>query len=236
VPPHNSTVTDIAAPRPGDLPTERTGSVTAVTRDAWVDLGCGKRKQPGSIGLDVARIPESVDVMGDVTRTPFRDSSVSRVFAWHLVEHMDDLQALMAEVWRICRPGALVYLRFPHASATHSAWSDPTHRRGLTLETFDYFDQQTLPGRMFGYYHGAPFRVVKRRLTFSANAEDPTNAVPPHGRIRRVAGRLLDTLANRDRRQQYFCERFWGPAVGMEEAHVWLRAVKGDGRGARPQA
>ena len=229
-------MTDIAEPRPGDLPTERTGSVAAVARDVWVDLGCGKRKQAGSIGLDIARIPGSVDVVGDVVRTPFRDSSVSRVFAWHVVEHMDDLQALMGEVWRICRPEALVYLRFPHASATHSAWSDPTHRRGLTLETFDYFDGQTLPGRMFGYYHGAPFRVVKRRLTFSANAEDPMNSIPPHGRVRRVTGRVLDALANRDRRQQHLCERFWGPVVGMEEAHVWLRAVKAPDGETGPQA
>src|SRR5688572_30052085 len=176
-----------------------------VVREVWVDLGCGKRKQPGSIGLDIARITGSVDVVGDLTRTPFRDSSVGRVFAWHVVEHLDDLPALMAEVWRICRPGALVYFRFPHAGSTQAAWSDPTHRRGLTLETFDYFDAQTLSGEMFGYYHAAPFRVLKRRLTLSANAEDPLKAVPPHSRVRRVAGRVLDGLANRDRRQQYFC-------------------------------
>jgi hypothetical protein len=52
------------------------------------------------------------------------------------------------------------------------------------------------------------------------------NAIPPHRRIRRVAGLVLDALANRNRRQQYFCERFWGPVVGMEEGHVWLRVVK----------
>jgi hypothetical protein len=45
--------------------------------------------------------------------------------------------------------------------------------------------------------------------------------------VRRVTGRILDALANRDRQHQYACERFWGPVVGMEEAHVWLRAVKG---------
>jgi hypothetical protein len=89
---------------------------------------------------------------------------------------------------------------------------------------------------MFGYYHQAPFRVVRRRLTFSANAEDPLNAVPPHARMRRVTGRILDALANRDRQQQYICERFWGPVVGMEEAHVWLRAVKDDGGDAVQQA
>ncbi|MGH2610423.1 MAG: hypothetical protein ACRDHF_15190, partial [Tepidiformaceae bacterium] len=62
--------------------------------------------------------------------------------------------------------------------------------------------------------------------TLSANADDPINAIPPHGRLRRVAGKALDALANRDRRQQYLCERFWGSVVGMEEGHVWLRAVK----------
>lgn len=194
-----------------------------------IDLGCGKRKQPGSIGLDIARIPGSVDVMGDVIRTPFRDSSVDRLFAWHLVEHIDDLPALMAEIHRICRDGALVYFRFPHASSTHTAWTDPTHRRGVTLETFDYFDPEQLAGRLFGYYHAAPFTVVRRRITFSLNADKPDSGspwLPSHNRARRVAGRILDALANRSRQHQYVCERFWGPLVGMEEGHVWLRAIK----------
>jgi SAM-dependent methyltransferase len=186
-----------------------------------IDLGCGSRKKPGAIGLDIARIPQ-VDVLADVTRPlPLRDSCVDEIHASHIVEHIDDLLAFMGEVWRVCKPGALVYFRFPHASTPYMTWKDPTHKRGMLLDTFDYFDPETFDGRAFGYYHPAKFRMVKQRLTFNMN----TDTWMP-GRLRFAAGRILDQLANRSERAQYFCERFWGPLVGIEEAHIWMRAIK----------
>jgi SAM-dependent methyltransferase len=186
-----------------------------------VDLGCGFRKKPGAIGLDIARLPQ-VDVLADVTRTlPFRDSSVDEVVASHLIEHVDNVMELMAEIWRICKPGALVYFRFPHASTPFVTWVDPTHRRGVLLATFDYFDPDTLNGYLFNYYQRTRFRIVRKKLSFNLNA-----GAGVAGRTRRVAGRIFDALANRGPRAQYLCERFWGPIVGIEEAHIWLRAIK----------
>ena len=186
-----------------------------------IDLGCGQRKKPGSIGLDIARIG-GVDIVADVFRTlPFRDGCADEVFASHLVEHVDDLMAFMGEVWRICKPGAVVHFRFPHASTPYVTWKDPTHRRGVFLNTFDYFDPATLDGRIFGYYHPAKFTIEKQLLHFNMNAD---TWLP--GRGRRVFGRVVDALANRSRRAQYLCERFWGHWAGLEEAHIWMRAMK----------
>jgi hypothetical protein len=33
-------------------------------------------------------------------------------------------------------------------------------------------------------------------------------------------------MANRSRKSQYLCERFWGPLIGIEEAVLVLRALK----------
>ena len=44
--------------------------------------------------------------------------------------------------------------------------------------------------------------------------------------FRRTTNALFHAVANRDRRWQYFCERFWGPIVGVEEAELIMRAVK----------
>ncbi|MEX2081748.1 MAG: class I SAM-dependent methyltransferase, partial [Dehalococcoidia bacterium] len=126
--------------------------MTPEPRQLVLDLGCGMRKKPGSIGVDIARL-DQVDVLADVFRPlPFRDSSVDGVYASHLVEHLEDLQAFMNEVWRICKPGALVHFRFPHGSTPYLTWVDPTHRRGVFLGTFEYFDPDTFAGRAFGYY------------------------------------------------------------------------------------
>jgi ubiquinone/menaquinone biosynthesis C-methylase UbiE len=186
-----------------------------------VDLGCGWRKKPGAIGLDSARI-QGVDVQADVSRQlPLRDNSVDEIQASHIVEHVDDLMAFMGEVWRVCKPGALVYLRFPHGTSKYVTWKDPTHRRGVLLATFEYFDPKTFDGQAWGYYHPAKFETVKRRINFNMNA-DTWQAKP----VRRFLGRVFDSLANRSARAQYFCERFWGNWVGMEEGHLWRKAIK----------
>ncbi len=186
-----------------------------------IDLGCGFRKKPGAIGFDIARIP-GVDVICDVMRPlPLRDNSVDEIQASHIVEHVDDLMAFMGEVWRVCKPGALVYLRFPHGSSKYVTWKDPTHRRGVFLATFEYFDPNTFDGRAWGYYHPAKFEITRQQLNFNMNADtwQPKWA-------RRIAGKIFDTVANYNGRAQYFCERFWGNWVGMEEAHIWMRAIK----------
>ena len=190
-------------------------------RRVVIDLGCGRRKKPGAIGLDIARVP-GVDVIADVTRPlPLKDSSVDEVYASHLLEHVDDLLAFMGEVWRVCRPGALVYFRFPHGSTPFLTWKDPTHRRGVYLAMFEYFDPTTLDGQVWGYYHPAKFKIERRRLHFNLNFD----TVRP-GRVRTVLGWVLDRLANRNERWLYVCERWWGNWVGMEEAEIWLRVLK----------
>lgn len=194
----------------------------APRRRVVIDLGCGRRKKPGAIGLDIARVP-GVDVIADVTRPlPLKDSSVDEVYASHLIEHVDDLMAFMGEVWRVCRPGALVYFRFPHGSTPFLTWKDPTHRRGVYLAMFEYFDPTTLDGQVWGYYHPAKFKIERRRLHFNLNFD----TVRP-GRVRAVLGWVFDRLANRDERWLYVCERWWGNWVGMEEAEIWLRVLKG---------
>lgn len=190
-------------------------------RRVVIDLGCGWRKKPGAIGLDVAKIA-GVDIVADVSKPlPLRDNSVDELQASHIVEHVDDLMAFMGEIWRVCKPGALVYLRFPHGTSKYVTWKDPTHRRGVLLATFEYFDPATFDGQAWSYYHPAKFETVKRRINFNMNA-DTWQAKPG----RRFLAAIFDWLANRNDRAQYFCERFWGNWVGMEEGHLWLRAIK----------
>ena len=192
-----------------------------MTSRVVIDLGCGQRKKPGAIGLDIARIP-GVDIIADVMKPlPLRDKSVDEVVASHLIEHVDNVMDFMGEIWRVCKPGALVYMRFPHGTSKYVTWKDPTHKRGVFLAMFEYFDPNTFAGQAFGYYHPAKFQITERRINFNMNAEQGVGRLP-----RRVVGGVLDRLANHNERAQYFCERFWGNWIGMEEAHIWMRAIK----------
>ena len=185
-----------------------------------IDLGCGNKRVPGSLGVDI--VPSrAVDVVADFAQgLPFADSSADAVYAYHLLEHVDDFMGLMEEIWRICKPGARVYIKVPHASSSYVTWKDPTHKRGIFISTFAYFDDTYQEGVFFGYYSKAKFRIEKARLNFSIHN--------PWGFSlqRRIMNSLVHVFANRNRNTQFLCERFWGHLVGIEEAAIVLRTLK----------
>ena len=185
-----------------------------------IDLGCGKRKVRGSIGVDIVPSP-AVDVVADFSQgLPFRDNSADAVYAYHLLEHLDDFLGFMGEIWRICRPDGRVYIKVPHASSSYVTWKDPTHKRGIFISTFAYFDDTYWEGLFYGYYSKAKFRIEKARLNFSIH--NPWGFSFP----RRVMNHLVHVMANGSRNSQFLCERFWGHLVGIEEAAIVLRALK----------
>jgi SAM-dependent methyltransferase len=107
---------------------------------SWkLDIGCGRRKEPGHIGLD-SSIASDADIIADVEQgLPFREGSFEGTRLSHVFEHVAAPVALMEEIWRVSRDGALVEIRGPHFSSPHLIWGDPTHRRALSLATFTCF-------------------------------------------------------------------------------------------------
>ena len=100
-----------------------------------LDLGCRTRRRD-VIGIDSSVVP-GLSIRADLdVGLPFKDNSVDEVYAYHVLEHAQDLVATMEEIWRVCKEGSLVFIRVPHASSSYVTWVDPSHRRGLTIETF----------------------------------------------------------------------------------------------------
>jgi predicted SAM-dependent methyltransferase len=104
-----------------------------------LDIGCGAHKHPGALGVDRRSLPEVAVVCDFDHGLPFRDGSVTTVYLHNIVEHMDDLVTFMEELYRICEPGAKIYVRTPYY-ASREAFVDPTHVRYITEATFEYFD------------------------------------------------------------------------------------------------
>jgi len=131
-----------------------------------LDLGCGTKKREGAIGLDCLPLP-GVDVVHDVERVPWplADASFDEVHCLHVLEHVDDICAVMDELHRVTRPGGRVHVVVPYF-ARYSAFKDPTHRRFCTYESFDYFVEGT--GERDRRYSRHAFRYVSRRLRFSS--------------------------------------------------------------------
>jgi predicted SAM-dependent methyltransferase/ADP-heptose:LPS heptosyltransferase len=89
------------------------------TRGRGLDLGCGPYKAfPHFIGFDDHSEYQGVayrpDIRGDVRDLGmFADGSLDFCFSSHLLEHLDDTEAALAEWWRVIRPGGHLVLYLP---------------------------------------------------------------------------------------------------------------------------
>jgi SAM-dependent methyltransferase len=106
-----------------------------------IDLGCGNLKPNGFLGVDILSSP-SVDLTADLTnRFPFATSSVDFIRAHDIIEHLPDKIHTMNEIWRVCRPGALVDIRVPSTDGRGS-FQDPTHISYWNRNSFFYYCQE----------------------------------------------------------------------------------------------
>ena len=95
--------------------------IVQYTRGRGLDLGCGPSKAyPHFIGVDSGAdtglfgIPMKPDVTSDCLDLPFKSASMDFVFSSHLLEHVADTGAALAEWWRVIRPGGHLVLYLPH--------------------------------------------------------------------------------------------------------------------------
>jgi SAM-dependent methyltransferase len=128
-----------------------------------VDLGCGRDKFPGAVGLDYAS-NSVADVQHDLDVYPYPlpASEFDVVLLRNVIEHVRNVVGLMEEVHRIGRPNADVIITTPHFSSVYS-YQDPTHLRHLALDSMDYFTDN--PG-FSTFYTDCRFRIVARGLDF----------------------------------------------------------------------
>ena len=126
-----------------------------------LDVGCGRAKHPGAIGID--RNPATdADILCDWSRSyPFADSQFDEVRLIHVLEEVPDILATLAEVHRVCRPGARVVIVTPHYS-DHSSYCSPTHRWHLSSFSLWFFSDKP---RQYNYYAPANFRERRVRVT-----------------------------------------------------------------------
>jgi SAM-dependent methyltransferase len=115
---------------------------------------------------------------------PFHESSFSRVSCFDLVEHLEDIPALMREIHRVLQPGGIFFLTTPHFSCANS-YTDPTHKQHFGWRSFDYFTAE----HQLRYYSTARFRITRRVLRFHGGIIDAL--------IRRLAARWPDFYEHR---------------------------------------
>ena len=129
-----------------------------------LNLGSSARHLPGYINVDIC---EPADQVVDLSLPwPWGDSTVDRVHAEDIIEHIADKIHFMNELWRVLKPGGLntgvAIIVTPEATGP-GYWQDPTHKSGWVMNSFQYFQAESFAHQRFAGSYGikAAFEVVE---------------------------------------------------------------------------
>lgn len=112
-----------------------------------LDIGCGKNKRDGYIGMDSIYFP-GVDIVHDarVTPWPIESDSVEHIHCSHFLEHLTNLGdkwervRFFNEAYRVLKKGAEITIILPHW-ASNRYYGDPTHKEPWSEMAFNYLDR-----------------------------------------------------------------------------------------------
>ena len=127
-----------------------------------LNLGSGRKLMNGAVNLDISA-EVGADVVHDLATMPWPlpSGQFREVYAYDVIEHLDDVPRVMEEIHRICRPGARVHITVPHFSSGN-AFTDPTHRHFFSCFSFDYFDES----HGLAFYSRARFTRTRAQIVF----------------------------------------------------------------------
>lgn len=131
-----------------------------VSNSIVLDLGCGNKKRPGSIGVDYnSRLDGDVNHDLNIFPYPFEPNSVDKIYIDNCLEHLNEPLHVMEELHRILKVGGEVKVIVPYFRSP-SAFHDPTHKTFYTVESFSYYDPKHPINKRYDYTN-AHFRVEK---------------------------------------------------------------------------
>lgn len=160
-----------------------------------LDLGCGKKKRHGALGVDFnARTDADVIHNLNVFPYPLDSAAFDEIYIDNTLEHLDDVIRVMEEVYRLCRVGGAVVIIVPYF---RSVWAaiDPTHKHSFTVNSFAYFDPDDPICERYAYSQ-ARFKIEK--IAFNETL------------VNRWTKRLVLEFANRwPSRYEYYFSHFY---------------------------
>lgn len=109
-----------------------------------INLGSGYKRIEGFVNIDddpLVKPDYLVDIENE--KLPFDDNTVEEIRAHHILEHIGaGFIPLMKELYRVSKHGALLDIVVPH-HFHDNFYSDPTHKRPITVGGMYMFCQKT---------------------------------------------------------------------------------------------
>ncbi len=136
-----------------------------------IELGCGKKKKSGRIGVDKVDLSE-VDIVADIEDgLPFLpDDSVDEIHCRSVLEHIENFENVIKEIVRVLKKDGKAHVFVPHFSNPYY-YSDFTHVRFFGLYTFYYFvdAKYQLNRKVPHFYTDVRIRVLSQKLKFRSS-------------------------------------------------------------------
>lgn len=154
-----------------------------------LNVGCGRDRRDEYVNLDISHLPE-VDVVASVgsDKLPFPDNTFTVALCRDVLEHVEVVPALR-ELHRVVEPGGAVVISAVHFTS-RNLYVDPTHVRGFSVRTFDFFVEGAGSLDRSYYFDFSFSEVVEATIQFMT--------LLGHGRYL-VWDRLVEPLVNASR-------------------------------------
>jgi len=139
-----------------------------------IDVGCGRKKIPGSIGIDFSDYAD-IDIKLDLNSSPlpFEDNSIDFVHSSHCLEHLTlvGFMNMVRQFYRVCKPDGTIFIAVPyfHSSANIA---NPFHNNKICFNehTFRFFSSEATCPALEPSVYSSP-SCPQWGLRYSANEE-----------------------------------------------------------------
>ena len=144
-----------------------------------LNICCGSLLLEGYDNTDARQTDPSVIVFDHVKPWPLKSNSYDEVYARHCIEHFtkDEGQFLVSEMYRVLRPGGIVYITCPNLEYITWNINDSDPRKREILMSF-YFGWQRQPFQQYDVHKWGYTEGTLRSLLISVgftNVKNLTN-------------------------------------------------------------
>jgi hypothetical protein len=181
-----------------------------------LNLGCNADVRTGWVNVDIADYGGNEIIDLNSYPWPFEENSVVEVSASHVLEHLDNFNAVVTELWRICEPDALIDVAVPFFLST-KFYSEPDHRIPFGIRSFDNYEY--LGDRNLRFYE-------RWKLSGRTNYQSPARFVVESKRFHFSNFAVLSWLDHLINVEPVIFERFFATLLTPEEVRFQLRVMK----------
>jgi SAM-dependent methyltransferase len=108
-----------------------------------LNFGCGEDIKEGFDNVDIQvnpKVQKSFDF--DKFPYPIKDNAYDYIWSQNVLEHLNEPDKVLHELWRICKRGGMIRISVPYYN-NKGAYSDMQHKHYFSDTTFKIFVDET---------------------------------------------------------------------------------------------